>query len=246
MACRRRGIAACHRRRSTGNARRATLHGGCRWQRPSTGDAPAAVGADRLGAGAHAPGEHVAFAAEYFTSDAWFQIAGRHRTAGSLVHAPGNRSVSTGDRLHALDVGRRVEFRSADRTRHEQSEHARCVHRVQHVGRQFARRVDARRGCGQQRRELAGPGDVVGRNIRPPGLMHIHRIVPLIVLRRRYTLAGKGRKTWRLAEWQAIKRTQSFTECTQSYTEQAPVLPCAGHVYRPSRIHARSAIRLSL
>ena len=42
------------------------------------------------------------------------------------------------------------------------------VHRIQHVGRQFARRIDARRGRRQQRRELAGAGDMVGCNVGCP------------------------------------------------------------------------------
>ena len=84
-----------------------------------------------------------------------------------------------GDRLHALDVGRRIQFRATDRARHQQAEHALGVHRVQHVGRQLACRIDARRGGGQQRRQLAGPGDVVGRNA---GLVHVHRVVPRMIL----------------------------------------------------------------
>jgi len=73
-----------------------------------------------------------------------------HRAAGALVHAPGNRGVAAGNRFHALDVARRVQFGAADRTRHEQTEHARGVHRVQHVGRQFARRVFGARAVGTE------------------------------------------------------------------------------------------------
>ena len=79
-----------------------------------------------------------------------------------------------GDRFHALDVGRRIQLRAADRAWHQQTEHAFGMHRVQHVRRQFVRRIDAWGGCRQQRRELAGPGDMVGRDA---GLVHVHRIV---------------------------------------------------------------------
>jgi hypothetical protein len=122
---------------------------------------------------AHAPRQNIALAAEHFARDTWFQVACRHRTAGALVHAPGDRRIAAGDRFHALDVGRRIELSATHGARHQQAEHAVGMHCVEHVGRQFVRRIDARRGCGKQRRKLAGPRDMIGRNA---GLVHVHRV----------------------------------------------------------------------
>ena len=214
---------------------------------PRAGNAPAAVRSDRLCARAHAPGQHVALAAEHFARDAWFQIAGRHRASGALVHAPGDRGIATGNRLNALDVGRGVKFCAAYRARHEQSEHAGRVHCIQHVWRQFARCIDARCGCGQQRCEVAGPGDVVGRNVRPPRLVHIHGIVPLIVLTGTLYPCLLGAQngavgvlpctatSCRAAALQAIKRSPSFTEFAQSFTELRSTPLCAAKPLIPAR-----------
>ena len=110
-----------------------------------------------------------------------------------------------GDRLDALDVGRRIKLRATDRARHQQSEHALGVHRVQHIGWQFARCIDARRGGRQQRRQLAGPGDVVGRSA---GLVHVHRVVPRMIWLR--TL--HRRSAWR------AKRRQCVANCRHGRT----------------------------
>ncbi len=70
------------------------------------------------------------------------------------------------------------------------------MHRVEHVGRQFACRVDARRGGRQQRRQLAGTGDVVGRYA---GLVPVHRVVPSVIplqTLHRAPLGAQSGDTW--------------------------------------------------
>jgi len=145
---------------------------------PCAGDAPAALDAHRLRTRSHAPGQHVALATEHFARDTRLEISGRHRATGTLVHAPGDRGIAARDRFHALDVGRWIKFRATDRARHQQSEHALAVHRVQHIRRQLACFIDARSSRGQQRRQPARPRDVVGRSA---GLVHVHRIVPRMI-----------------------------------------------------------------
>src|ERR1700733_14507492 len=83
-------------------------------ERPGAGDAPATLDADCLCTGPHPPGQHIAFAAEYLSREVGRQIARRHGAAGALVHAPCNRRITAGDRFHALDIGRGIEFSAAE------------------------------------------------------------------------------------------------------------------------------------
>ncbi len=109
---------------------------------PVAGDAPAALGADCLRAGTHAPGQHITRATEHFARDTRFQEACRHRTAGTLVHAPGDRGIAAGDRFDALDVGRGIQLRATDRARHQQAEHA--LRRASRPARRAAARMQHR------------------------------------------------------------------------------------------------------
>ena len=93
-------------------------------ERPVAGNAPATLDADRLRARSHAPGEHISLTAEHFARNVRREIARRHRTAGALVHAPGDRGIAAGDRFDTLNVSRGIQFRTADRARYQQTKHA--------------------------------------------------------------------------------------------------------------------------
>ena len=62
--------------------------------------------------------------------------------------------------------------------RHQQAEHPGREHRIQHVRRQLARRVDAGRGLLQQRDQGAGAGNGIVRRVSLPWVLHVHLLFP--------------------------------------------------------------------
>ena len=147
-------------------------------ERPFAGEPPAAFDPHCLAVRAIAPGEHIADAAKRLPRRVEAHIGSGHHTDRALVHAPGGTGVTHGDRLDTLDIGRRLQLRAAAGMRHQQAEHARREHRVQHVRWQLARGIDAGRGLLQQRDQGAGTGDGIVRCIGLPWVLHIHLRFP--------------------------------------------------------------------
>ena len=157
---------------------------------PAPGDPDAAVDRDAA-AGTRElrpPGEDAARRSEDLARHPRVEIGGGHRAARILPERPGGAGVGLDDLLEHLDIGQRVELRTAQRARQQHAEEAALDQRLDDPLRELAALLDlVRSGC-QLRRHFARPVQVIDGQVGAAQIKrgrrrhHVLRLMALLSL----------------------------------------------------------------